>query len=470
MKTADIDSHLELFIICLKYVTCRFGSVWYKWNECDGSLFNPYPHLKKMGNTCCGNRKHLRHRHANHSSPVNPATFSHKTCQSPHHRVYHGREYSDARNETDEEGYKSSSEGRTPVLAPLHHISERELDDGTDPSSNPTVGPMFKTRSKQHDNPEKIKKRRSAYFLGSTGTPSEGSSSGKMMRKYSSCSTIFVDDSTICQPNLRSTLKCVALAIYFHIKHREVTPPRTMHIFEEKLHPISRDSYGADYFERSPEHRHIYRFLRLLFSAAQLTAEVAIITLVYLERLLTYGELDISAGNWRRMLLGSVMLASKVWDDQAVWNVDYCQILRDVTVDDMNNLERAYLEALQFNINIPASVYAKYYFHLRDLAEGHPDLAQNKLEVVPEPLRLDKAFRLEALSRLKSVMQDNGFGNLLMGRIGEGGGVNNSSDSPSDSANGNSSSVVNGVLRRHRSNSVDNMAKAQNRRSLAILS
>jgi len=215
------------------------------------------------------------------------------------------------------------------------------------------------------------------------------------LKKSSSCSTIYLDDSTVSQPNLKNTVKCVSLAIYYHIKNRQ--SERRIEIFDERIHPLTRDGVPDDYDRHNPEHRQIYKFVRTLFNAAQLTAECAIITLVYLERLLTYAELDIASCNWKRIVLGAILLASKVWDDQAVWNVDYCQILKDITVEDMNELERQFLEMLQFNINVPSSVYAKYYFDLRSLAEA------NDLSFPTEPLSKERAQKLEAMSR---VMQD----------------------------------------------------------------
>ncbi|XP_042202867.1 cyclin-Y isoform X2 [Callorhinchus milii] len=186
----------------------------------------------------------------------------------------------------------------------------------------------------------------------------------------------------------------VALAIYYHIRNRDSDGRMLLDIFDEKLHPLSKSEVPSDYDRHDPEQKQIYRFVRTLFSAAQLTAECAIVTLVYLERLLTYAEIDICPSNWKRIVLGAILLASKVWDDQAVWNVDYCQILKDITVEDMNELERQFLELLQFNINVPSSVYAKYYFDLRSMAEA------NSLSFPLEPLSRERAQKLEAISRL----------------------------------------------------------------------
>lgn len=276
----------------------------------------------------------------------------------------------------------------------LQHISEREAGDGdADPSCHPSAATMFLERSKQPGENGMTRKKSQHQIAPSSG--SGGGNSGGGLKKSSSCSTIYLDDSTVSQPNLKNTVKCVSLAIYYHIKNRH--HERRIDIFDESLHPLTWEPVSTDYDKHNPEHRQIYKFVRTLFNAAQLTAECAIITLVYLERLLTYAELDVASCNWKRIVLGAILLASKVWDDQAVWNVDYCQILKEITVEDMNELERQFLELLQFNINVPSSVYAKYYFDLRSLAEA------NDLSFPTEPLSKERAQKLEAMSR---VMQD----------------------------------------------------------------
>jgi hypothetical protein len=61
----------------------------------------------------------------------------------------------------------------------------------------------------------------------------------------------------------------------------------------------------------------IYALLHRLFLAAALSAECAIIALVYVKRLIAYTRLALHASNWKRIVLGAVLMASKVWDDQA---------------------------------------------------------------------------------------------------------------------------------------------------------
>ncbi len=55
-------------------------------------------------------------------------------------------------------------------------------------------------------------------------------------------------------------------------------------------------------------------------------------------------------------------------------------------------MERQYLNLLNFNINVPSSVYAKYYFDLRTLAEDY------NLSFPHEQLTKEKALKLEAMS------------------------------------------------------------------------
>lgn len=188
----------------------------------------------------------------------------------------------------------------------LQHISEREPDFGT-------LGPLFMARSKSELKINRERRKSQSNLLAN----GQDKLNHHILKKSNSCSTIFLDDSTVSHPNLINTIKCVTLAIYYHIKNRQSN--NIIDIFDERIHPFSKNINEQEIKE--PDHRMIYRCIKNLFLAAHLSPECAIITLVYLERLLICAEIDIVPCTWRRICLGSILLASKVWDDQSVWYV-----------------------------------------------------------------------------------------------------------------------------------------------------
>ncbi|XP_073912408.1 cyclin-Y-like [Castor canadensis] len=153
------------------------------------------------------------------------------------------------------------------VHVPGREASGPYLNMEFNPSDHPRASTIFLSKS-QTD----VREKRKSLFINHHPP-------GQIARKYSSCSTIFLDDSTVSQPNLKYTIKCVALAIYYHIKNRDPDGRMLLDIFDENLHPLSKSEVPPDYDKHNPEQKQIYRFVRTLFSAAQLTAECAIVTL-----------------------------------------------------------------------------------------------------------------------------------------------------------------------------------------------
>jgi Cyclin, N-terminal domain len=146
-----------------------------------------------------------------------------------------------------------------------------------------------------------------------------------------------------------------------------------------------------------------------------------VISLIYVERLIkaTGGELRPSPRNWRSILFSCMVLSSKVWDDLSMWNADFSQTCPAgvrFTLQRVNELELAVLSALQYQVKVPASEYAKYYFLLRSLliksGLGSDDLnTMNPLDVegakqlqqVTERYQSTAAVRKSLLLRAKTT-------------------------------------------------------------------
>jgi hypothetical protein len=138
-----------------------------------------------------------------------------------------------------------------------------------------------------------------------------------------------------------------------------------MEVFSEDLYPLTKTKSKAV----PPQESTLFSFVSRIFSAAQLSAESAVVTLIYVKRLQTYSGLTLDTSNWRRVLLACILLASKVWEDTSVWNVDMCSLFPAVNVKNINWLERELLDLINFDVTVSASEYAAEYFLLRNRSE-----------------------------------------------------------------------------------------------------
>lgn len=86
---------------------------------------------------------------------------------------------------------------------------------------------------------------------------------------------------------------------------------------------------------------------------------------MYINRIQKNSGFEFTPANWKRMLLGALILASKVWEDQAVWVVDFLPLFNATTTKDFNYLEKQILALLSFDVSLKASEYSTVYFDLR---------------------------------------------------------------------------------------------------------
>ena len=59
-----------------------------------------------------------------------------------------------------------------------------------------------------------------------------------------------------------------------------------------------------------------------------------------------------------------------MWQDLSSWNVEFTTVYPQFSLKCINRLEHVYLGQMRWDLYISASLYAKYYFALRSLAEG----------------------------------------------------------------------------------------------------
>ena len=91
-----------------------------------------------------------------------------------------------------------------------------------------------------------------------------------------------------------------------------------------------------------------------------------------------------------------MVMSSKVWDDLSMWNADFSQVCSSFTLQRINELELAMLNALRYDVKVKASEYAKYYFLLRSMLMKS-GLGGDHIESL-QPLDIEGAKQIEIFS------------------------------------------------------------------------
>jgi len=184
-------------------------------------------------------------------------------------------------------------------------------------------------------------------------------------KKFNSTSSLYID-STISKPKNAELVHCLAMYVRGLIRHMEENPnppkPGTTDIFDESKHYLTGKNVDL---KEIPDEETVEKFIKAIFKIGQLAPESLIMGVAYLNRSLQGATQHMYTNTWRRQLLSCLILASKVWEDQAVWNVDFLELFPMASTYDLGQLEKRILACLGFDVSLKASEYAQIYFDLR---------------------------------------------------------------------------------------------------------
>lgn len=193
--------------------------------------------------------------------------------------------------------------------------------------------------------------------------------SNPLLKRRNSTGTIYIA-STMSTLDNNSTIQCVCAVIRAHLiaaAKENINPLPQYDIFKDVGFSQPSNVYMTNPLLLVPPLTTIQEFFTFIFNTTHLEHDCIIMALIYIERLIkeTRGKLCIRYDNWRSIVFACLIMASKVWDDMSMWNIDFSQIFQSFDLNRVNSLELAVLEALKYNIKVSAGEYAKYYFHIR---------------------------------------------------------------------------------------------------------
>ena len=123
----------------------------------------------------------------------------------------------------------------------------------------------------------------------------------------------------------------------------------------------------------------IQDYLDRIFKYASCSCECFVLALIYIDRVIQRQNFVINSLNVHRIIITSVMLSAKFFDDHYFKNAFYAKV-GGVPCAEMNSLEVEFLFLINFSLHVSPDNYSRYYNELCNHARTMADM------VVPPPL------------------------------------------------------------------------------------
>ena len=206
--------------------------------------------------------------------------------------------------------------------------------------------------------------------------------------------------STIENPNVKLIIKGIATLLHSNLledieDNKTIEPKSELYFFDEekyiKENPDNFDEERIELLRKIPTQEDICSFIEALYDIAQFSGECCVICLIYINRIIALTSMPLLQTTWRPIILISLMVAQKMWDDKYLSNSDFSTIFDN---KQLNVLEMKFLELIQYNTHIKFSIYTKYYLELKSLV---PDF----------PLKPMDVFTMAKLEKQSKNMEEN---------------------------------------------------------------
>ena len=174
-------------------------------------------------------------------------------------------------------------------------------------------------------------------------------------------------------------------------------------VFDED-YIYTSDSIPVKRLMQSPDPQTIFEFCANIMLLTKMEKETIIVALIYIERLIFNTGLLITSRNWRKIIFTSLIIASKIWDDDSLENLHFSQIFTHLKIGEINLLERNFMELINYKIYVKFSEYIKYYLALKDMCLNYNFDGEKIVKIDPHKIIKIQEYKFQLQKRMNKTL------------------------------------------------------------------